>query len=179
MRKRSSYAVRISGLGEGDHNFSFELDRGFFALFDHSEISNGQVLAEVIMNKKAGVISLHFSIWGKVEVVCDRCLEEFMIDVASTQTIFVKPGDSPGELEDNVLIIGRDDHQVEVGQYLYEFIVLALPYQKIHPGDEDGNSSCNQDMLNRLNAHRIEEPGKEEKTDPRWDALKGIIEKNK
>ena len=179
MKKRGSYAVRISGLGEGDHNFSFELDREFFAWFDHSEISRGEVLAEVIMNKKAGVISLHFSISGKVEVVCDRCLEEFMMDVESNQTIFVKPGDSPGELEDNVLIIGRDEHEVEGGQFLYEFIVLALPYQKIHPEDMNGNSGCDRDMLRRLNAHQTEEPDKEEKTDPRWDALKGIIEINK
>lgn len=179
MKKRGSYAVRISGVGEGDHNFSFELDREFFALFDHSEISKGEVLAEVIMNKKAGVMSLHFSLSGKVEVACDRCLEEFMIDVESTQTIFVKPGDSPGELEDNILIIGRDDHEVEVGQLLYEFIVLALPYKRIHPVDIYGDSGCNKDMLKRLNALRTEEPDKEEKTDPRWDALKGIIEKNK
>ena len=179
MKKRGSYAVRISGLGEGDHNFSFELDREFFALFDHSEISKGEVLAEVIMNKKAGVISLHFSLSGEVEVTCDRCLEEFMIVVESTQTIFVKPGDSPGELEDNVLIIGRDDHEVQAGQLLYEFIVLALPYQRIHPEDMYGDSGCNKYMFKRLNAHRAEEPDKEEKTDPRWDALKGIIEKNK
>ena len=179
MKKRGSYAVRISGVGEGDHNFSFELDREFFALFDHSEISKGEVLAEVIMDKKAGVISLHFSLSGKVEVLCDRCLEEFMIDVENKQTIFVKPGDSPGEIEDNVLIIGRDDHEVEVGQLLYEFIVLALPYQKIHPQDMNGNSGCDQEMLKRLNEHQKKEPEKVEKTDPRWDALKGIIEKNK
>ena len=179
MKKRGSYAVRISGVGEGDHNFSFELDREFFALFDHSEISRGEVKAEVSMDKKAGVISLHFALSGKVEVICDRCLDEFMIDVASTQTIFVKPGENPDELEDDVLIIGRDDHEIEVGQYLYEFLVLALPYQKIHPEDAEGNPTCNREMLNRLNAHRIEEPDNKEKTDPRWDALKGIIEKNK
>jgi uncharacterized metal-binding protein YceD (DUF177 family) len=178
VKKRGSYAVRISGVGEGDHNFSFELDKEFFALFDHSEITRGEVSAEILMNKKAGVISLHFTLSGKVEVVCDRCLEEFMMDVASTQTIFVKVGDNPGEIEDDVLIIGRDDHEVEVGQFLYEFVVLALPYQKVHPENMQGNSSCNQEMLKRLNAHQTVEADKEEKTDPRWDALKGIIEKN-
>jgi len=84
-----------------------------------------------------------------------------------------------GEIEDNVLIIGRDDHEVEVGQLLYEFIVLALPYQRIHPDDAEGKSACNVEMLNRLNAHRIEGPEGKEETDPRWDVLKGIIEKNK
>jgi len=34
-------------------------------------------------------------------------------------------------------------------------------------------------MLKKLDAHRTKEPEREEKIDPRWDALKGIIEKNK
>ena len=81
MKKQGSYAVRISGLGEGDHNFSFELDRQFFVLFEHSEISKGKVQAEVILEKKAGVYTLHFALDGQVEVVCDRCLEKFMMDM--------------------------------------------------------------------------------------------------
>ena len=179
MSKRGSYAVRISGLGEGDHNFSFELDRQFFALFEQSEISEGEVFAEVVLEKKPGVFSLHFSMNGQVEVICDRCLERFMTGVSTHQTIFVKMGDTPGEVEDDVLIIGRDDHEIEVGQYLYEFIMLALPYQKVHPDDAEGNSGCNAEMLKKLDAHRSLTSDREEKTDPRWDALKGIIEKNK
>jgi len=115
VSKRDLYVVRITGLGEGDHDFSFDLDRQFFVLFEHPEISNGNVHAEVILEKKPGVFSLHFSLEGKVEVLCDRCLEKFMTDVSTTQTIFVKMGETPGEIEDDVLIIGRDDHEIEVG----------------------------------------------------------------
>ena len=179
MRKRGSYAVRISGLGEGDHNFSFELNRQFFVLFEHSEISNGNVTAEVILEKKTGVFSLHFSLEGQVEVICDRCLENFMMDISTSQSVFVKMGENPGEIEDDVLIIGRDDHEIEVGQYMYEFILLALPYQKVHPDDSEGRSSCNPEMLKKLDAHKAKETDKEESNDPRWDVLKGIIEKNK
>ena len=179
MSKRGSYAVRISGLGEGDHNFSFELDRQFFAFFEHSEISQGNVHAEVVLEKKPGLMSLHFSLEGQVEVACDRCLDEFMLDIFTLQTMYVKIGDTPGEVEDDVLIIGRDDHEIQVGQYLYEFIMLALPYQRIHPDVAGGTSACNQEMLRKLNDHRAQEHEIKETTDPRWDVLKGIIEKNK
>ena len=135
--------------------------------------------AEVILEKKTGVFSLHFSLEGKVEVMCDRCLDKFMTDVSTTHTIFVKMGETPGEIEDDVLIIGRDDHEIEVGQYLFEFIMLALPYQKVHPDDYEGHSTCNPEMLKQLDAHRTKEADKDEKIDPRWDAIKGIIEKNK
>ena len=176
MSKRDTYAVRISGLGEGDHDFSFELDRQFFALFEHPEIENGNVHAEVTLEKKTGVFSLHFSLKGEVEVVCDRCLEKFMAGISTSQSVFVKAGNTPGEIEDDVLIIGRDDHEIDVGQYLYEFIILALPYQKVHPDDLQGNSTCDPEMLKQLDAHRFREPEQEKNSDPRWDALKGIIE---
>jgi DUF177 domain-containing protein len=179
VNKRGTYAVRISGLGEGDHNFSFELDREFFVLFEHPEINNGNVHADVIQEKKAGVFALHFSLEGEVEVMCDRCLEKFMTGISTRQTIFVKMGEEPGEMDDDVLIIRRDDHEIEVGQLMYEFIMLALPCQKVHPDDVNGNSTCNSEMLEKLDAHRIKEPDGEQKTDPRWDALKGIIEKKK
>ncbi|MDF1573759.1 MAG: DUF177 domain-containing protein [Bacteroidales bacterium] len=179
MKKRGSYAVRISGLGEGDHDFSFELDRQFFGLFEHPEIDDGNVHANVRLEKKQGVLSLHFKLNGEVKVMCDRCLEYFMTEISTTQTIFVKTGDLPGEVEDDVLIIGRDDHEIAVDQYLYEFIVLALPYQKYHPEDSDGNSACNPEMLKKLDAHRTREPDKEENMDPRWDALKKIIKNTK
>ena len=177
MSKRDLYAVRVSGLGEGDHDFSFELDRKFFATIEQPEIKNGSVQARVILEKKHGLLTLHFSLTGLVEVVCDHCLEAFMTGIDTTQKIFVKPGDTPGELEDDVVMIGKDDHEIGVGQFLYEFIVLALPYQRIHPPDKDGDSTCDPEMLEKLEAHKSKQE-KNDQNDPRWDALKGIIEKN-
>jgi len=171
--------VRISGLGDGDHDFLFELDQQFFALFEHPDIKNGKVQAQVIFEKKAGVLALHFSMTGEVEVICDRCLEDFMTAIDTSQTVFVKLGDVAGEIEDDVIVISRDEHEIEVSQYLYEFIILALPYQRIHLSDKNGKSTCNPEMLKKLEAHQANDTDQSEMTDPRWDALKGIIEKNK
>jgi len=174
VSKRGTYAVRISGLGEGDHEFSFELDRQFFESFEHPEIENGNVRAKVNLEKKPGVFTLHFTLSGKVEVICDRCLERFMKGISTSQSVFVKMGEVAGEIDDDVLMIEKDDHEIEVGQLMYEFIILALPYKKIHP--EDGESVCDPEMLKRLDAHQLKDTDKEVKSDPRWDALKGIIE---
>lgn len=180
MSKRGTYAVRISGIGEGDHNYSFDLDSRFFALFEHSEIQEGDVHAEVILEKKPGILCLHFSLEGKVEVECDRCLEMFMQEVTASQILYVKTGEADREVEEDVLIVGKDDHEIEISQFLYEFVILALPYQRIHPDDSAGHSTCNPEMMQKLDAHRMKEADQDtaEKTDPRWDALKNIIEKN-
>ena len=178
MSNQGLYALRISGLGEGDHDFSFELDQQFFASLEHSEIENGNVRARVILKKKHGLLSLHFTLAGEVEVICDRCLELFMTEIVASQVIFVKIGENPGEINDDVMIIGKDDYEIDVGQTMYEFIILALPFKRIHPSDKSGNSRCNPGMLERLDAHMTKKTEKKDQTDPRWDALKGIIEKN-
>jgi len=168
--------LRISGIGDGIHDFSFELNQEFFASQEHSEIENGQIEVQVALEKKTGLFSLHFYLRGEVEVICDRCLEPFMTKIESEQTIFVKMGDTAGEIDDDVIMIHRDDHEIEVSQYLYEFILLALPYQRIHSDDEHGVPGCDPEMIRILEEHRAGEE-KNDQTDPRWDSLKGIFEK--
>lgn len=176
MSRRDLYTVRVSGLVEGEHDFSFELDHKFFASLEESEIENGNVRAKVVLEKKVGLLALHFHLEGEVEVLCDRCLEPFTEEIDTEQKIFVKLGDSQSEIEDDVIMIHRDDHEIEIAQHLYEFILLGLPFQRIHPDDENGVPECNPEMLRRLEQHRAPE-GKNGDTDPRWDSLKGIIEK--
>ena len=178
MSGKGTYAVRISGVGEGVHHFSFELDDLFFASFDNPDLRNGSVRAAVELEKKAGFMALHFRFTGEVSLACDRCLDLFRETIAHEETVFVKLGDTPGELEDNVIMIRPEDHEIEVGQIMYEYIVLSLPVQRVHPVDEHGRSGCDPEMLRRLKSLTIKESNPERLTDPRWDALKGIIEKN-
>jgi uncharacterized metal-binding protein YceD (DUF177 family) len=170
--------VRISGIGEGDHHYSFELDQGFFASFENPDLKNGSVRADVVLQKKQGFLSLHFTLTGEVELECDRCLDLFRAGINDSQTVFVKIGDTQGELEDNVIMIRRDDHEIEVGQLMYEYIVLSLPVQRAHPMDDIGQSACNPEMINKLRALSAKETQIEKQGDPRWDALKDITGKN-
>ena len=178
MSKKGTYAVRISGVGEGMHHFSFELDQQFFASFGNSDLKYGKIAAGVILEKTLSYMALHFDFEGEVELVCDRCLDPYMAAIRQHQTVFVKYGDIPGELEDDVIMIRKEDHEIEVGQLMYEYIVLSLPVQRIHPDDENGRSGCDPDMLEKLKALTAKELNLENQADPRWDALKGIIEKN-
>jgi uncharacterized metal-binding protein YceD (DUF177 family) len=102
-----------------------------------------------------------------------------MARISNHQTIYVKVGDTPGELEDDVIMIGKDEHEIEVGQIMYEYIVLTLPVQRVHPEDASGHTTCNPDMLKRLNELKPQEYPGRETMDPRWDVLKDMIEKNK
>ena len=44
-----------------------------------------------------------------------------------------KYGDKDEEITDEIMIIHRDTATLELGQYIYEFIALAIPLKKLHP----------------------------------------------
>jgi len=161
-------------LSEGEHDFSFHLGEQFFTSFEGSEITRGELIASVVMDNRAGALTLRFHLEGEVEVVCDRCLDPFLTEIRSVQQLIVKRGDVPGELDDDVIVIGRDDHEIDIRQYLYELVVLAIPCKRIHPLDKNGEPTCNPEMIKILESHRGKKDRREDKLDPRWNALKEI-----
>ena len=177
MEKRGAYAIRISGLGDGEHDFLFELNESFFKAFEHPDIRDGVLDANVILDKKSGVLTLRLLVNGEVEVACDRCLDYFMTTITVEEKMFVRTGDTSEESPENVIIIDKEDHEIGIGQYLYEFIVLALPYKRVHPEDSEGNLTCNSEMLKKLEEHIVKNRDRNDQTDPRWNALKDIIDK--
>lgn len=108
----------------------------------------------------------HFE--GYIEVKCDRCLDKFNLDVEGDFRLIVNYGSDFEEVSDEIITIPNNDANVDLSQFIYEYINLMLPIKKVHPDDEFGNSTCNQEMIDRLHnySERIE--------DPRWDALKNI-----
>ena len=72
------------------------------------------------------------------------------------------------------MIIPEKEHELDLSQILYEFIVLSLPYQCIHPVDNQGNSTCDPEMIKQLAMHSGSTK-KQKQTDPRWDQLKHLM----
>jgi len=167
--------VRFPGLKERSDTFEFVLDDSFFAFHNLADWNGGMVNAHIEMEKKPDMVTLSFALSGNVEVVCDRCLEPYHQEISAAETLYVKFGDESEEIEENIVIIPRDQTMLEVSQYLYEYIALALPVKKVHPEDRDGNTACDPEMLEKLEAHNQSEEQPE--TDPRWDELKKLIEK--
>ena len=62
---------------------------------------------------------------------------------------------------------------------IYESICLSLPYQRVHPDDSEGRSTCDPDMLSRFRIVSEEEfdrlcPGTETDGSSPWEKLKEI-----
>ena len=78
----------------------------------------------------------------------------------------IKFGENFEELSDDVIVIPSSEHAVDISQMAYEMICLSLPIRRVHPDDENGNTTCDEEVLKR-----IEEMTPNEDVDPRWDNL--------
>jgi uncharacterized protein len=175
MNYLSQYTLPFSGLSEGKHQFDFTVDDRFFAEFENSEVGNGELAILVDLEKRTTYLRLTFSIKGVVSLICDRCLENFNYPVESNRELLVKFSEKPVEDEAEMIYLHPTDFQVEIAQYIYEFVILSLPIRRIHPDGEDGKSLCDPVMITKLEELRYHGNSLKEPDDPRWNELKKII----
>lgn len=161
------FDIDIFKLAEGIHEFDFSFDSRFFDLFEDSIIENGAGEIKVILDKAASMITLTFNLKAEIELVCDRSLDQFMYPVEESRKVRLKFGDHWEELNDDLILIPANTQKIDVAQFVYEFLTLAIPMKKLHPrfeGEEDFYAA-DQD---------ISDTTSDEPVDPRWNELKKL-----
>ncbi len=158
-------------MNEDSRCFDFEIGNDFFARFEGAEISEGELKVLVKANKGPAHIDLTILIDGAVNISCDRCLGIFPFPVNCRNSLLVKFGRKHDESDPDIIIVSEEENELNLMQYFYEYIILALPIQRIHPTDENGNNTCDPEMISRLNRHL---KNNNSGTDPRWDELRKI-----
>ena len=181
MKYLAKYDIAFKGLKEGKHQFEFEIDDKFFEQFENSMVEKGTVDAEVLFTKQSTLLILNMSVKGSVELLCDRCLENYQQELTNSSTLYVKFGNKNEEDNDEIIVIPFEENQIQLAQYLYELIILGLPIKHVHPIDKDGNSTCDPEMENKLNEYLVEEVSdldnnEEEPIDERWNELKKLLD---
>jgi uncharacterized protein len=168
------YTVNIVGLANKAHHFKFEMGDEFFERHRTDIVSQGALTADVVLDKRETFIEASFSIHGKVNLVCDRSLEAFDEPVDCDRKLVFKYGDADEELSDEIIMIHRDTEQLELGQYIFEFIALAVPMKKLHPRFRDEDPGDNPDGKIIYSSKPSEDTADDETIDPRWDILKKL-----
>ena len=97
------------------------------------------------MRKGETQMEVDFTIEGEVTCECDRCLEPCSVPIDYEGSLVVRISDEEGEYDSEIMWVNPADNEVDFTQYIYESIVLSLPYQRVHPEGE-----CNPDMLARF-----------------------------
>ncbi|MDR1886665.1 MAG: DUF177 domain-containing protein [Prevotellaceae bacterium] len=141
------------------HGFKFDIGAEFFSGFRNTELIKGsaEIFLEVEKFSHFMNVTLNFS--GILTVSCDRCLEELDIPVEGENLLSVRFGKAPDTPEEespdeDVMYVNAEDEEIDLTDYIYESICLALPIQRVHGDDENGKSRCNPEMLKYISGSR-------------------------
>ena len=160
MSRLTDCTISYKGLKQGKHELVFEISDRFFSEFEGSEIARGNLTANVLLEKTSTFLKLEVHIAGEAEVVCDRCLETFYAPVDYNGNLFVKFSEREAyEEDDDVIFLPPSESELDLKQYLFDWICLSLPVRRIHPDDKNGHSLCNPEVIKKLNELMVtEEP---------------------
>ncbi len=167
-KSNREFLIPIKGLEPGEHHYDFVVDDAFLEYYAFQDIHHGEITLSIDIEKESRLMVLLFHFDGTLQLICDRCLDEYSQPVSGDFRLVVKYGEKREEVSDELVTIPYEESYLDTGQYVYEFIRLMIPMRRIHPDDEAGKTTCNIEMLNKLETFEKTE------ADPRWDALKGL-----
>ncbi|MFP3594059.1 YceD family protein [Chryseobacterium sp. SIMBA_038] len=174
MDKLRNYDVSFSGLKTGKHQFKFEIDKTFFQLFDtEQEFTNPKISVDVLLDKHTTFLEFEIKIDGIVELVCDITNDSFDHPIENEIKVLVKFGEEYDDSEEDVITIPTSDHAFNVAQLIYENVALSIPMKKVSPNISDEDL----EILEKFSPKETEEE-EEPQSDPRWEALKKLKDKN-
>jgi uncharacterized protein len=170
-----AFNINITGLSNKPHQFEYRISEEFFRHYGNGIVSEGEVDVVVTLDKRETMIEARFEIKGSVKLICDRSLDPFQYPLKLDKKVIFKFGDANEELSDEIIMIHRDSDHLELGQYIYEFITLAIPMKKLHPRYE-GELDLEDESEGKIIYTSGRDSGNEgdEDIDPRWEQLKKL-----
>ena len=178
MNRYRDAEIQFSGLKSGSYDYHFTLEKAFFECFETEILTDGRVDFEVKLEKSERMLMFHFTFSGQVQTQCDRCLGELDVPVSGSQTLCVKFSDTETSEDVDVVFLPEGAYQIDLAQWMYEYVAVSMPMQHVHP-----EGQCDEEMLQYITeAHEeddeteVRELGEGE-TDPRWAALKNLLDK--
>ncbi|MEO5909690.1 MAG: DUF177 domain-containing protein [Pelobium sp.] len=174
MKALKQYSIPFTGLKNGQHQFNYDVDFHFFNEFEYSLVKNGLLKVDLVLDKQETMMVLEFHIQGSIFLSCDKCLADFPYQLDTKDRLIAKFSDIEEELDsEEVVILTKNENEIDVSPFIYEMINLAAPYINLceDPGNMD---SCDQEMLAKVAELSEGQEEKIEKSDPRWDILKNI-----
>lgn len=180
MKALKEFTIPFVGLKLGEHQFNFQIHNQFFEHFDYEDFNGSDIKLNVRLDKKTTLLEFTLFFDGSVNVQCDITDEPFDQHIEGSYHFLVKFGEEYDDTNDDLLILPHGSYEVNIQQFIYETLILALPAKRVHPGVGDG--TLKSDILKKLEElkPKIIDDGQEtlkrkENTDPRWDTLKKLL----
>ncbi|WP_396602523.1 YceD family protein [Algibacter sp. R77976] len=176
MKLLKEFTIPFVGLKIGKHHFEYKVEQAFFEHFEYEDFNNVNINVDLELEKKSTLLELHFKISGWVNVNCDLTNEPYNQTIENEFDLVVNFGDEYNDENIDILIIPHGTYEINIQQYIYELIILAVPIKRLHPGVEDGTLDSEiLEKLEELSPKLKDKKDKEEDIDPRWNTLKKLL----
>ena len=172
LKSLRTYSIPFTGLKLGKHDFDYEIGNAFFDEFEYSLVKKADLKCHVGLDKQETMLILNFNIQGTISVTCDKCLAEYPHKIDIQEQQIAKFSEEEIDEDEEVITLTKNDHEINIAGLIYEYVNVAAPFIA-SCGDEGNTPWCDKEMLDRLKA-LTPDNDQQDKTDPRWDALKKI-----
>ncbi len=184
MKKENKYGLSLINLKNKEYQHHFLVDKAFFAQIEDQEatIEEANIDVNISMLKSETMIQLFFHCAGAVQLICDRSLDTFEYPIDFKEKMIFKFGEEDKVISDELEVINRTRTFLDLSQYLYEIIHLAIPMKKLHPRFEEEDEDEEESelmMIYQSDATEKKASEKQENEDPRWAALKKLKDSHK
>jgi uncharacterized protein len=170
---KSQYTIQFGGLPVGLHEFEFEVNDSFFARIENSEVASANISVNAMLTKQNNLLQMQFEIQGTVAIDCDRCLKNFDLPIEASESLVIKHG-NPSESTDEILVIPEGVDEVDMAQYLYEYIIMAIPARRVPCEIDETQFSCDYDVLKKLEDLSSDDSAADTNNNPIWEKLNKI-----
>ncbi len=155
MANRRAFEIAFVGLKPGVHEFNYELNDQFFIDKGAEDLNNVSANVKLLLEKNSGFMLLKFEVGGKTDVNCDRCGNPLNIDLWDEFKMLVKLADNADEMNDqeedpDVFYLPKTENHLDVSNWLYEFVLLSIPMQRMCSKEDMGGPQCNIEILEKL-----------------------------
>ena len=173
MSHRREFEIAFVGLKPGIHVYEYRVEDKFFVPYGEQDFKNCIADIKLSLDKNNGFMLLHFDIGGTIESGYDRCGNPLSFQLWDEFNIIVKMVENPEEMNEqeedpDVYYISRGESHLHLADWIYEFINLSIPLQKMCKEEEMGGPKCNKEVLEKLK--RMEEEVKKD-TPTIWKGL--------
>ncbi len=152
MKHNREFEIAWLGLKVGEHVYEFSVGDEFMRERGApAETRDWAAQVKLRFNRQQSFFQLHFDISGSVTVPCDRCGDEFPLALWDEFDLLIKLTGEDEDAEEtddeaDVAFISRHETVIDISGWIYEFVMLSMPLQKVHP-----EGQCNPEALELLN----------------------------
>lgn len=166
MSQEADTKIRFSSLKPGKYTYSFTLNDEFFEEWKNDEIRGGEVKIEAKMERLEHILMLDFILEGEVTTMCDRCLGDLRVPIEGEEHLCVRFSDTETTDDEDVVVLPESAFEIDLAQWLYEYVAVRIPMQHIHPDGE-----CDPEVTKYITDEEEESKKDDGEIDPRWEAL--------